>query len=263
MGSSPFIVSTELQDEMTSKLAALPPGSRRAHEESRRLAQVYLERSAVAEEIQAQVLANLGVEVLPAGEFIRQQVEARADFLLNASFAAQRPCDIKADVLKTLFVGWHYPEFPLAIVHGTQNNVLTLIARQAQWMDEFEATGCLFDFRTSKSLLPLARRFAAGQGVFAMMDYCYEDTGWVPARLLGQMVKVPAGVLKLACRFDYRIAFYSLRGDSICEVDSFEAKEAGIDGSAQRINDTLEQEILRAPARWLLWGNHPVRLAPA
>ncbi len=246
---------------MTSQLAALPAGSRQAHEESRRLAQVYLERSAVAEQIQRQVLANLGVEVLPSGEFIGQQVEARADFLLNASFASERPCEIKADVRKTLFVGWHFPEFPLAIVHGSKHDVLTLIARQAQWMDKFESTGCLFNFQSSQTALALARRFAAGQCVFAMMDYCYEETSWVPARLLGQMVKVPAGVLKLACRFDYRIAFVSLRGDSICEVDSFAAKDSGIDGSAQRINDTLEQEILRTPPRWLLWGNHPVRLA--
>jgi hypothetical protein len=171
--------------------------------------------------------------------------------------------DLDLPTNKTLFVGWHFPEYPLLMNYGARSNVLVLIARLTVWMKDFEPSGCLFNFREAPSAKPLVQAFRSGRCVFAMMDHCYPETASVRSRLLDHPVRTPSGALKLAERFGYDVCFLSPRSSGIKVIDTFPARELGVEGSAQRINDVLGREILRDPARWLMWINLPGRVASA
>jgi lauroyl/myristoyl acyltransferase len=86
-----------------------------------------------------------------------------------------------------------------------------------------------------------------------MMDFCYPGSADLQADFFGRSVSTPAGVLTLAERFDCPIAFLSLRDGCLQPIDEFSAKESGAGGAAERINRTIESEILRDEPRWLLW----------
>lgn len=189
-------------------------------------------------------------------EFENRFLDALADFMLNTStLAAELPYENAPDLPRTLYVSWHFPEYPLGVPEMIRRNALQLVARHAGWMDPMAAAGCMHVFKTDKQSSAIPRAFREGRAVFAMMDYFYEGGVNVEADFFGLPARVPAGVLKLAERFDYRVCFLSKRPGCIAGIDEFSVKATGIEAAARRINARLEAEILRDPARWLLWPN--------
>jgi len=87
-----------------------------------------------------------------------------------------------------------------------------------------------------------------------MFDYCYPDSHAVSSQLLGRASRTPAGLLHLARRFGYEIQVVSARDGLPLILETFDPAELSVEEAARRINAAIESEILRDPARWLLWA---------
>jgi hypothetical protein len=187
--------------------------------------------------------------------FIEQYLQSWCDFLLNAA-TGHTLRDIKEPPLNynhQLLIGWHCPEYPLWLPYASRHDILVLIARPDTWMSKIVGGKHLYFFRAQKLSSTLPRAFREGKPVFAMMDYCYNETVSINADFLGYPAKTPAGLLYLAQRYKYEIVFLTMRGRLGIAKDCFPADSYQIEECAVRINKLIENEILRQPARWLLW----------
>jgi lauroyl/myristoyl acyltransferase len=110
-----------------------------------------------------------------------------------------------------------------------------------------------YSFRGVNGHSALEHRFREGQPIVAMIDYCYEGTSHVMADFLGYPARTPTGVFAFARRHEYRISVMTWRDGAIVVADSFDAASASIEVNVQRVNTTVEREILARPERWLLW----------
>jgi lauroyl/myristoyl acyltransferase len=155
---------------------------------------------------------------------------------------------------RILTVGWHFPEYPYHLQSAVSAGALILVAQRSDWMYSAVPHSNLFCFRGTESMTPLVRAFRNGRQVVVMMDYCYDETSHTVVNFLGYPARTPSGVLTLAARFGYQIT----SGNHTERCSLVEAKVTGtksVPELALAINSHLEQEILAAPAEWLLWAS--------
>jgi hypothetical protein len=168
----------------------------------------------------------------------------------SAQFMAEMP---STTVAQKLLVTWHFPEYPLFLPAVRLHNILALIAQEAEWMISAAGRENLYLFRPPATSLGIVRAFKEGRPVAAMLDYCYDETSVIVSDFLGYPARTPGGIFVLAQRFGYQIEVLSFRDGKFVIVDSFGAADGTIPDSVQRVNQAIENEILRDPVRWLLW----------
>jgi hypothetical protein len=189
-----------------------------------------------------------------AAEFIEHYENSWSDFLLNAAGALETTLKDPALTYKQqLLIGWHCPEYPLWLPFASRHEILVLVARAETWMSSTINEEYLHCFRTQAISSKLPRALARRKPIFAMMDYCYEDTHSETAEFLGYPARTPAGLIQLAKRYDYDIVFLTMRNDSIVPTQPFNVKSMSVSQIIKDLNAIIEREILRCPARWLLW----------
>lgn len=152
-----------------------------------------------------------------------------------------------------LFACWHFPEYPILLEAASRTNTLVLVASEHAWMEHLRRQGCLLCFRSGQFSGALGRAFRARRPVFAMLDYCYESSRHVVADFLSYPARTPVGVLRLAARSDYRIGLVSVRGRTLRVVQTIPTAGRAVEEIAGDLNAGIAREILRRPARWLLW----------
>ncbi len=198
--------------------------------------------------------ACLGERVSPA-EIYYRQIESWREYLLAAA-RGRGPGEVVpagSRLERALYLGWHFPEYPLWLENLSRWGLLILVARLAAWMEETTGRDALCDFRDPALNLALPRALKAGRPVFAMFDYCYPDSHALETEFLGLPARTPAGLLLLARRFGYTVHVVSVREGLPAILDTFDPAALPVEECARRINATLEAEILRDPPRWLLW----------
>jgi hypothetical protein len=208
----------------------------------------------VARKAQHVFRACMGDAVSPVEVYARH-IEAWREFLLAAA-RGRGPGAIVPEGSspeRALYFGWHFPEYPLWLENMSRWGVLLLVARVSAWMEETTGRDALCNFRDPSLNLALPRALKAGRPVFAMFDYCYPDSHSVMTEFLGRPSRTPGGLLHLARRFGYKAHVVSERDGLPVLLDTFEPAGLSVEESAQRINTAIETEILRDPARWLLW----------
>lgn len=154
---------------------------------------------------------------------------------------------------RVLIVGWHFPELPLLLRFAREMGVLLLVSQDAPWLDSLKSAGCTLNFRAAGGPRELAVQMARGRLVGAMLDHIHPDTGAVSAPLFGRPARTPSGILDLCLANGYTIAFVAPRGDSIQIVHSLESHGHSTIELAAKVNEWLEEEVKRAPERWLMW----------
>jgi hypothetical protein len=150
-----------------------------------------------------------------------------------------------------LYVAWHFPEYPLLMPNLVGTGAAVLVAQRARWMEVATPGVARIDFLSSPHAVK--PRFARGDPIVAMLDYCYDATSAVVAPFLGHPARTPAGLLAYTARFGYDLTVVSVRPDRSAAATQLDIGDAGPRELAERVNRAIAQEIRLAPARWLLW----------
>lgn len=154
---------------------------------------------------------------------------------------------------RVLIIGWHFPELPLLFRFARGSRVLLLVSQDVPWLESLKAAGCTFNFRTRGGPRELAAQMARGRLVGAMLDHVHPDTNAVFAPLFGRPARTPSGILGLCLANGYTIAFVAPREGGIQIVHSLESHGYSTTELAAKVNEWLEEEVKRAPERWLMW----------
>lgn len=188
-------------------------------------------------------------------EVYHRHIEAWREFLLAAAHG-RGPGDLVPEgaTERGLFLGWHFPEYPLWLENMSRWGLLLLVARVSAWMTETVGREALCNFRDPALNFAIPRALKAGSPIFAMFDYCYPDSHSVVTPFLGRPSRTPGGLLHLARRYGYTVHVVSARDGLPVILDRFEAAGLTVEESAGRINAVIGDEILRDPTRWLLWA---------
>ena len=185
--------------------------------------------------------------------FVRAYQSAWCESILHL---VERPSSVRIDMpddlSRTLLVCWHFPEHTSLVPLAARHDALVLVASEESWMEELHRRGCTYCFREGRVSSVLPRAFSKGRCVIAMLDHCYETSRHTIVEFLSYPARTSIGVLRLAARFGYAIRLLSIRGRTVRIVATM---EAGVDvrETAVSLNRHIEAEILRRPARWLLW----------
>jgi hypothetical protein len=188
-------------------------------------------------------------------EVYHRHIEAWREFLLAAA-RGRGPGDLVPEGRRperAIYFGWHFPEYPLWLENMSRWGLLLLVARVPAWMAETTGRDALCNFRDPALNLAIPRALKAGRPIFAMFDYCYADSHSVVTDFLGRPSRTPGGLLHLARRFGYKAHVVSARDGLPVFLDTFDPAAFTVEECARRINAAIEAEILRDPARWLLW----------
>lgn len=191
-------------------------------------------------------------------DFARRQYAAHQRFLVSTALAAARqPLTLPEHELsleRRLYLGWHFPEHPLWMAHARAGDWLIVAARRSPWVEAVVGPERLYAFRQNDLGLEVARALRRGRPLFAMFDFCYEDSLSVVSPFLGGPARTPAGLLRLAAQFGYTARVISGDERSAGILDTFELSEGDVQSHADRANRAIEGAILMDPARWLLWS---------
>lgn len=162
-------------------------------------------------------------------------------------------CDLP-DSSPAVYLTWHHPSYPLLLPQAAQHDGIMLLAQQSAWMARVLGDECCVYFRSRTGTTAIKNAFASGRSVFAMFDYCYDETRSFSATFLGRPCRTPAGLLVYAQRFGYPIRVISWRSRHdpvvVAEVDSAVPDPGQL---AAEVNAALSAEIVRSPADWLMW----------
>lgn len=195
-------------------------------------------------------------EALHPAAFYHRHIEAWREFLLAAA-RGRGPGAVVPEGSRperALYFGWHFPEYPLWLENMSRWGLLLLVARVSEWMAEITGRDALCNFRDPALNFAIPRALKAGRPIFAMFDYCYEDSHSVVTGFLDRPSRTPGGLLHLARRFGYEVHVVSAREGLPVILDSFDPAPLAVEECARRINAAIEKEILEDPARWLLWA---------
>jgi len=190
-------------------------------------------------------------------EFRQEFIRAWSDFTRNAlsHIGPAFPDAIKVELgneSPTLYVIWHFPEYPLLMHHLAKRNVIVAAAQDAEWLRPLAQVGLVANFSRMEGLIALRRACEKGQSVAMMLDFCYEGTRNRVAKFLGLPCKTPSGLIELAHRFGLGVRLISISDNLICTelVPSF-VNDA--DDCLEWLNTKISGCIERDPTRWLLW----------
>lgn len=235
-----------------------------------RLAQMQIARTEVLSD------ANLINAASDAYRFVRRHgsvvydrhfkskfIDSWCQFIINAISGAT-PTAAASDVQAgncfdchdrpTLYLCWHFPEYPLIMERLIEKRIVTVVAKNAAWMQRLHECDLTANFRSVSGRHKLHKHFKYRSSILAMIDYCYEETKSEITPFLGVLCRTPAGIIRRCMLLNYRIVVIS------CEEGCFIAEEINNRENRDNINHVLTEinsrvsvRISRNPARWLLW----------
>lgn len=156
---------------------------------------------------------------------------------------------------RVLVASWHFPQVPTLLAFAKKVNALLIVSQDAEWLEPLRAAGCTLNFSSAGAAVTLARAMAGGRIVATMLDNIHRGSKSEEACLLGRVVNTPSGVLELAIRCEYLLAFIAPRGDMVQIIDTAETHGRTSKKLAQIYNHWLETEIKQNPANWLMWAS--------
>lgn len=179
-------------------------------------------------------------------------LDAWVEYYLYAAHARQVP-DLPFELRpRTIWFTCHQPEIPLMFPLIRARGILSLLAQTPDWMVDRIGPANLLAFREVGASVRLLRAFQEGRSIGAMLDYCYDETRAVTAPFLGFECRTPAGLLTLACRFEYDLALLDV-SEGVPKILSLRPATGPVEHLAALLNAELSAIIWREPARWLLW----------
>lgn len=193
-----------------------------------------------------------------APEFVQEHARCWQDCILSIANRAEPVSFPSVDAGHTLFLGWHFPEWPRLASFVRKLQFVVLVADEGAIIRDLLPAENVLNFR-AKGAFRLLREMRSGRPVYAMMDYVYPETHAITAPFLGYPVRTPGGLFALAARHRYRIAFLRPSGDTVQIADVLDPARHSVESCAEWTNALLEQAILCSPARWLLWCSLPNR----
>ncbi|MBJ2157936.1 hypothetical protein [Variovorax sp. IB41] len=153
---------------------------------------------------------------------------------------------------KTLYLCWHFRDYPTLRPILLAHKAIILVARDADWLEDLTSAGLTFNFRSGKPISKLVREMRNGTPIVAMFDYCYEETKQEIVNFLSYPVRTPIGILKLGKLFNYEIRVLGPVKKDIGTLSHF--KEINnVSALATTINSEISNAILRNPTEWLMW----------
>lgn len=194
------------------------------------------------------------VDVVHADEHIDAWIE-----FLNTAASAVGGKRLVTDVTSssTIYLGLHHSTYPFLAQSILRSGVHVLVARKVKWL---EAIGGNFIdlLRNAGDIRSICQRH---EPIFAMMDYCYDQTRSVcDAPFLSYPTRTPTGLLKLARRYQYDLAFLRPNGRIHDGISVTQMQSANVETIARWMNSLIEEQVLAEPSRWLLWASLDRRL---
>ncbi|MGJ4959641.1 hypothetical protein ACQR1H_28650 [Bradyrhizobium sp. HKCCYLRH2015] len=190
---------------------------------------------------------------------------ARADFssahqrawleaMSNLSAWKTRQIDVNLPASeKLLIVGWYFPELASLLGTAKEKHVVVLVSNDAPWLSELKDAGTTLNFRAEGGASALAAYMREGRNVFAMMDNIHPGTEFIRSPFFGRPAKTPAAILRLAIRNGYTLALIAPRDNRVEVVATLPTAGKQPEDLAAWVNQKIEQEVRRAPERWLSW----------
>lgn len=260
-------MTPEQEDAAIRELRRLIRGGASANEILARslvLAEGYETVAQKAQWVYRQCSGHPGLEPLPDILFRLRHLEAWRQFLLAAARDREPGESLPEGGRgpRKLWLGWHFPEYPLFLEDAARWGFLALVPRSSPWIEERIGREALCNYRALSLNSTLPRALKAGRPIFAMFDHCYPDSRSVVSGFLGRPSRTPGGLLHLARRFGYEVHVASTRDGLPVVLDSFDPAGLSVEECAERANAALEAEILRDPPRWLLWALADERWVP-
>lgn len=182
-------------------------------------------------------------------DFKSNYLKSCQDFSFNA-ISSNTTVNLSFDS-NTLYLCWHYPEYPILIRSFPKHDILVLIADDANWITDILPDDVVFNFRKPSLSKKLINAFRQGIPVGCMFDYCYPTSKSLLSNFLGYPSRTPFGIIKLACMFNYSIVLITYEDQFRFERVSSESNSYPI--LIDSINKKIENAILKCPSRWLLW----------
>lgn len=159
----------------------------------------------------------------------------------------------------TLYVLWHFPEYPLLMGNLLGQNVTVAVAQDSEWLRPLARVGLAANFNRTGGLMALRRACEKRQPVAMMLDYCYEGTRHRVADFLGLPCKTPSGLIEVSLRLGYAICLVSSSDLSI-RVEQVPPHQ-DVNDCIHWLNARISEHIERDPTRWLLWPSLNSRVA--
>ena len=174
-------------------------------------------------------------------------------FYLNTIYRVEQFEPPNENLQKTVFIGWHFPEYPRLAEMVDQMNILVLIASEHSWLLENMKEENVLLFRKEGVSSKLIRALANHRPIYAMLDYCYSTSQSLDVDFLGYPAKTPFGLIKLAIKYGYQFRFVNMR-DKELVIKKFEGPDqSDVHDVLEFYNKEIEAAIMEAPSRWLLW----------
>lgn len=199
----------------------------------------------------SRAMTALGLLHQPRMVFLARYTEAWATFYRSAAqaFTSSTNRPIFQTPLPQILILHHFPEYPTLAQGLRDAGVMVLVKRRAPWMG-MEWT---LSLDTTNVLHRLLAHLRSGGSVAAMLDHSFPDTRNEVYPFLGIPSHTPMGLLHLAAkaRFSVGVIEGAAPANSLRHVQN----DGHPSALATTILQHLDDMILRAPERWLLWPN--------
>ena len=154
---------------------------------------------------------------------------------------------------RVLIVGWHFPELPLLFNFALKTKILLLISQDALWLNRLKTAGCTLNFRTVVGQRALVTQMSKGRNIGTMMDHVHPETKTFDVPLFSRLARTPSGIFDLCRANNYILAFIAPRGEQVKIIHTLESNGHTSTELATKVNEWLEEEVKKAPERWLMW----------
>lgn len=128
------------------------------------------------------------------------------------------------------------------------------VSQDAQWFQFLKEEGHILNVNDAGALKVLIEQMQARRNIFSTMDHMKPDVKSVKAELFGKPISIPSLELELAKSNGYLLVFIGPESTTNI-VDSINAADKIIQELANWYTANLEQQIIKQPARWLMWPN--------
>lgn len=185
--------------------------------------------------------------------FMEGYLRSWFEFYRNASIASGKSIDNIDCYEKSLFVLWHFPEYPLLTQFVAEHNILALVADRSDWMTQAMGEENQYHFRNGQLSTKLIAALKNGRPVCAMLDYHYDTSKHVWSNFMSYPARTPFGIIKLAQLHGYTIKLVSKREAELGIITQIDTSLFSLQEIIDNINHQIEKEILLHPSQWLLW----------
>lgn len=152
----------------------------------------------------------------------------------------------------TLYLCWHFPEYPLLLKSIAKGDILILVADNSEWIVNSISEEKIYNFKESSFNSKLIHALKRKIPIICMFDYYYSSSKYIISDFLGYPSKTPYGIIKLALLFEYSINLITDNKDT----SGILINDIGLNSLQKTIdfiNKKIETAILEIPSRWLLW----------